>query len=116
LSFELKCDGHYTTFGSRSCVAVTSNGQNLRIFEDGRIEVHCLFGLIIEPQERRDFLETFLHMAFFLTSLLAAAFLSDISLSLFSAFGHVPSKNFKNSSLVSISTVTVDTPLSSLIV
>src|SRR5207247_8863658 len=32
------------------------DAQDLRVLEDGHVELHRLFGLVVEPQERRDLL------------------------------------------------------------
>src|SRR5207302_92570 len=40
---------------------VASGASDLRVLEDRRIELHGLFSLAIEPQERRDFLRDLRH-------------------------------------------------------
>src|SRR5262249_46107024 len=44
---------HHRPFRPRARVAVPHHVAHFRAFEDGRVEVHRLLGLAVEPQERR---------------------------------------------------------------
>src|SRR5437763_14222038 len=46
--------------GFGSFFAVAENSSRLRILENGRVKLHCLLGLMIEPQEWSDFLHSLL--------------------------------------------------------
>src|SRR6266850_2485563 len=56
LSVELEFNGHCRSFWSSGGLCprfvIAGNATNLRILENRRIEIHSLFGFVIEPQER----------------------------------------------------------------
>src|SRR5207245_9929997 len=56
LSLELERRGHDRPLWPWPCRAVSRDAQRLRILEDRHIEIHRLFGLAVEPQERDDLL------------------------------------------------------------
>src|SRR6266436_9533131 len=65
LPFELESHCHHGSFRSRSCFSVTGNVQNLRVLEDGSIKVCRLFGFVIKPQERGNFLHIVFLVSYF---------------------------------------------------
>src|SRR5262249_15522334 len=56
LSLDLESRNHDRALRSRTGIAITRDPDRLRILEDGDIEIHRFFGIVVEPQERRDFL------------------------------------------------------------
>src|SRR5579863_1246680 len=56
LTVELERYSHDGAFRSGTRIAVSHDGTDLRILEDGRVEMHRLFSIAIEPQERSDLL------------------------------------------------------------
>src|SRR5262249_17879537 len=49
LTVKLEIDGHYTAVGA-------VDADDLRVLEHRNVEVHCLFGLMVEPEKRGDFI------------------------------------------------------------
>src|SRR5262249_28530050 len=56
LSGEREVDRHHRAFRHRHAIAVVRNSVDLRVPEDRRIELRGVFGLRVEPEERRDLL------------------------------------------------------------
>src|SRR5262249_31689492 len=56
LSFEFEVDSHCRSLGAGAGIAISAYGLELRVLEKPYIEVCCLFGFVVEPQKRRDFL------------------------------------------------------------
>src|SRR4029434_2884604 len=60
LAVELKRYGHDRSLRTRSCITIPSGVQNLRVFENGDIEIRCFFRVIVKPQEGGNFLRAWL--------------------------------------------------------
>src|SRR5438445_123692 len=60
LSLERERAGHDRALGPRPRVAVPRHAPDLRVLEDRHVEIHRLFGVAVEPQERRDLLHGYL--------------------------------------------------------
>ena len=56
LSFKLEFNDHDRPFRPGPSIAIAGNFPDLGILEDGGVELRCLLGLIVEPQEWGDFL------------------------------------------------------------
>src|SRR2546426_4011481 len=62
LTFELEGAGHDRPLRPGPRVSIARHTHDLRILEDRHIEVHRLFGLAVEPQERDDLLHVVLSL------------------------------------------------------
>src|SRR5437763_6409165 len=56
LPVELEGDGHHGSRRTGCPLRITGNAGDLRVLEDGGVELRCLLGLAVEPQERGDLL------------------------------------------------------------
>src|SRR5664279_1226452 len=56
LSFESKGPNHDASFRPRPSLAVPRHLSNLRVLEERGIEVHRLFGIVVEPEKWDDLL------------------------------------------------------------
>src|SRR5205809_556744 len=56
LTLERKRTPHHRALGPGPRVAVARHASDLRVLEDRHVEVHRLFGVVVEPQERHDLL------------------------------------------------------------
>ena len=56
LALQLKAHDHDRAFWSRPRIAIAADTENLGILEDRRVELRRRFGVVVEPEERRDFL------------------------------------------------------------
>jgi len=69
---ELESDRHGRAFGLaarlRAFLAVARDARDARVFEHRNVELHGLFGLLVEPQERGDALESVVGQPFSLRS------------------------------------------------
>src|SRR5439155_436365 len=56
LSLELESRGHHGSLRAGPCRSVARDVGHLRVLEDRHVEIHRLFGVAVEPQERDDLL------------------------------------------------------------
>src|SRR6266851_3432529 len=56
LAFDLEAADQDRSGGPGSRLAVSRHAQDLRVLEDRDIVIHRLLGVVVEPEERRDFL------------------------------------------------------------
>src|SRR4030095_5899417 len=72
LAVELEVDDHDRALGSRPGLAVPADALDLRVLEDGGVELRRLLGVVVEPQEWSDSLHVFA-LSFSSTSAASAA-------------------------------------------
>src|SRR6185369_2815253 len=56
LTIEFKVDNHDAAFRARPGFAIASDVSNLRVLENGSIEIHRFLGVLVEPEKRSDLL------------------------------------------------------------
>lgn len=57
LSFELECGGHHHSRAPRRFPWEVRDVADFRVLENGGVEIYGFFSVVVEPQERRDFLD-----------------------------------------------------------